>query len=472
MSNTKLLKNTILYSIGEILPRVINLLLLPLYTRFLSPTDYGIISYTQVVYTFLLIFSTLSLNSYILRFYFVHENTSERKEMIGTIYISIILFNLLLIGIGFAFLPYIINIYQIQVPWDPYFKMALIINLFDCFSIIPLALYRVRQEAQKFVSLGVSRSILTVLLTVYFVVYQQKGVIGTYQAQLYIYAAYVLIYLYLMSKHITLTFKRQYLLEGLKFSLPLLPGAVCYVMLSMFDRLILERNVEIGELGIYNIAASMSLALNIVVQSGYKAIEPEMFKRYGTDTYYNFVNASKNLFFFTIFSCAMVISLFSQEVFALMTTQSFHKGYWLIPALVIAVVMTGQNVIYGGVLMCEKRTKVQGFTTVLGSAISVTINLIFIPIYGVFAAASASALSYIIMNVYLFYKMTFPQKSIWRELLLVILIPAISYFIIWRTNEISLQNIMFKMLALFFYVVLTAKLLNINRCCTKIFINR
>ena len=89
-----------------------------------------------------------------------------------------------------------------------------------------------------------------------------------------------------------------------------------------------------------------------------------------------------------------------------------------------------------------------------------------------FAAASASALSYIIMNVYLFYKMTFPQKSIWRELLLVILIPAISYFIIWRTNEISLQNIMFKMLALFFYVVLTAKLLNINRCCTKIFINR
>lgn len=468
MSQKGVLKNTIYYSVGEILPRVINFLLLPLYTRYLSPSDYGIISYTQAVYSFLLILSTLSLNSYVLRYYFIHKKSKEQKEMIGTVFVTILLCNIFLVGIGFAFLPNIIEHYHIQIPWDPFFKFALTINFLDCFSIIPLVVYRVRQEAKKFVRLGVSRSLFTIALTVFFVAYQQRGVIGSYQAQLYVYLPFSFVYIFCLRNHTNLSFKRKYLIEGLKYSMPLLPGAVCYVLLSMSDRLILERNVGIGQLGIYNIAATMAMVLNVVVQSGYKAIEPEMFKRYGTEDYYSFVRRGQGLFFFVIYSGAMALCLFSQEAFFIMTTKSFHHGYWLVPVLILSVVMTGQNIIYGGVLLSEKRTKVQGGAMVIGSIINICLNLVFVPIWGVYAAATVSAISYIVINLYLFQKMTFPGKSIWRELLLVILIPVIAYIVFFFMNNINMQNIIIKMLMLMVYMRIAIKLFGLNLDCVHV----
>lgn len=472
MAKNGLLKNTIYYSIGEILPRVISFLLLPLYTRYLSPADYGILSYTNTVYSFLLVFSTLSLNSYVLRYYFVHTEDKERKDLIGTIHLTIVFFNLVLIGLGFLFLPGIIEHYQIQVPWDPYFKMALLINLLDCFTIIPLAVYRVRQEALKFVTLGVSRSLITVLLTIYFVVYQGKGVLGTYQAQLYVYLGYLFIYIYAISKYANFTVKAHYLKEGMKFSLPLFPGAICFVLLGMSDRIILERNVDIGQLGIYNIACTISLALNVIIQSGYKAIEPEMFKRYGTEGYFDFVKKIQSLFFSVIYIGAMTLCLFSQEAFYIMTSESFHQGYWFVPALIIGVIMTGHNAIYGGLLLGEQRTKEQGMATIIGSAVSISLNILLTPIWGVYAAAAVSAFSYLVMNTFLFCKMTFPGKSMTKEMVLVSLIPLVSYITFSCLDDISIWGAAMKLTVLLIYGIVTTRLLGIRMDTLKLILKK
>ena len=61
--------NTIYYSLGELLPKVISFLLLPLYTRYLSPSDYGIVSYTTTITTFLSVIGMLGLNSHVLRYF-------------------------------------------------------------------------------------------------------------------------------------------------------------------------------------------------------------------------------------------------------------------------------------------------------------------------------------------------------------------------------------------------------------------
>lgn len=472
MGQNGILKNTIYYSIGEILPRVISFLLLPLYTRYLTPSDYGIMSYIATVYSFLLIFSTLSLNSYVLRCYFVHTDDKERRDMIGTIHISIILFNLCLIGLGYIFLPSVIDYYQIQVPWDPFFKMALAINFLDSFTIIPMVVYRVRQEALKFVTLGVSRSFFTVIMTIYFVVYQGRGVLGTFEAQLYVYLFYLFIYLYTISKYANVAFKKIYLIEGLKFSLPLLPGAICFVLLNMSDRIILERNVGIGQLGIYNIACTMSLALNVIIMSGYKAIEPEMFKRYGKDGYYDFVKKVQSLYFGVIYIGAFTLCLFSQEAFYIMTSESFHEGYWLVPALIIGVIMTGHNTIYGGILLGEQRTKEQGLATVIGSIVSVSLNLLLVPFWGVYAAAAVSAISFLVMNSYLFYQMTFPGKSMTKEMIIVLLIPLVSYAFFNITGEVCLIGFVIKLFALIIVSAIILYVLRVRIETLKLFIKR
>lgn len=462
MSQNKIVKNTFFYSIGELLPKVISLLLLPVYTRYLTPEDYGIISYTQTIITFLSVLGTFALNTYVLRFYFIHQDENERRTLLGTSQLFIILLNVIILLLAFIVMPSIIDNCHIQVPWYPYFFLAFVINFLDCFSIIPMVVYRIRQEAVKFVILGLSRTILTVLLTLYLVVYLKNGLIGTFQAQLYVNVPYLLVYLVVMHKYARWHINWQYIKEGMNFSAPLIPGTICYMLLSVSDRIILERNVSIGDLGIYNIACQMSLALSIVIRSGYRSVEPIIFQEYGKDGYYQFVIKIQSVFFCSIYVGAMAITLFSQDIFQLMTTEAFYNGYLLVPTLIVGVIMTGQNMIYGGLLQGEGRTKLQGLATLVGAMVSVAVNLTLIPLYGIYAAAVASAVSFFIMNTIYFYAMTFPGKTMCRETILVILVPIISYPMFMVLGEISILGISIKLFVLMLYALLAIKLLNVN----------
>lgn len=455
----KLLKNTVYYSIGEVCPRIISFFLLPIYTHFLSPTDYGILSYTNTVMLFLVALGTLALNSFVLRYYFIWNSESDRRKLIGSVVSVILLMNLLILGLAFCFLPHLIEKYHIQVPWDPYFRLAVILNFLDSFSIIPLVIYRVRQDALTFIKLSLGKTFLQVGFNLFFIVYLQVGLLGYYYSMLCTYIPYFCIYLFIIKKYSTFSFDFTIIKEGLKFSLPLLPGALAYLILSVSDRIILERNVPMAEVGIYNVAFTMALALNIVIQSGYKAIEPEIFKRYGTSDYYSFIKKLQSVFFISIYTVGLCISLFSQEAFYFMTGPEFHQGYILVPLLIIGVVMSGQNVIYSGILSAEKRTKVIGMITLVGGMISIIFNLSFIPIGGIYAAAISSVVSFTAMNTLLYTAMHFEGKSMYRELLCVIIMPLLVYSIFYVFPAITLLAIFIKLLVVLLYLI----------CCLKLF---
>lgn len=458
----KIFKNTAIYALGEILPKIISFLLLPVFTRYLSTTEYGIISYTSSFMLLFMVIGTLSLNSYALRFYFEHKKEKERKHLLGSVYMTIALVNVVLLGIGWLVFPAIISRYNIQVPWHPYFQLALINNFLVSFSIVPQVIYRVRQDSARYVALNFSYSMLTFLFNIIFVVFLKKGILGYYYSTLLVSIPYFFIYANIIRKYACFKLSKKYITEGLRFSLPLLPGAIAYFFLNMADRIILERNVPLSEIGIYNIAVTLTGALGIIIQSGYHAIEPEIFNHYGSPNYYDFVKKAQTIYFSAIYILALIIALFSQEVFIIMTGPSFHEGYYLVPILTIGVVMSGQNVIYGGVLASEKRTKVQGAISVSGAAFSILFNLLLIPFWGTIAAATSRMTSYIIMNTLLFIAMTFPGKKIYKESISVILILLIPHVIFTIFPSISVISTIIKIAILLIFIVYIMKVFNVR----------
>lgn len=421
-------KSTVYYSIGEICPRILSFLLLPIFTRYLSTSDYGILSYTNSISTLLLVLGIMSLNSYVLRYFFIYKTDVERRRMIGTIYCFIGLTNVLLFSLIYLSGPYLLSEFDIQIPWNPYFKYALIINLLDSFSVIPLAVYRVKQQPLNFVALSFGRTLCVALLNIYFIVYAKTGLVGYYHSMLYVYIPFFFIYLYIISKNAEFCLRKEDVCTGLKYALPLLPGALSYIVLSTFDRVILERYVALSIIGIYNIAYTLSFALNVVNQSVYKAIEPEIFKRYGTPDYEQFLSQAKRVFFPLLYLVGMGITLFSQEFFFFITSKDFYEGYKLVPFLICTAVLSGQNVLYSNVLGAERRTKVSGGITIAGGICSFTLNMILIPVMGVWGAAISSVTSFAFMNFLLYKNVNLQRKSVIREyvsLLVLLFIPCL-----------------------------------------------
>ncbi len=456
---SKLLKQSFYYALGEIVPKIVSFLLLPIYTRFLSTTDYGILNYTNSFVMFLFVLCTLSLNTYLLRYYFDKDDEIYRKKIVGNIFLTIAGVNIFFSALSYLLLPLFIQKYNIQVPWKPYFQLALLNNFLEIFSVVPLVFYRVQQNAKRFLWLSLSKTLLQMLLTFLFIMVLDWGILGHYYGRLFSLIPFFIIYWVIMIKNVQFNINISQIKQALRFSIPLLPGVLAYIALSMSDRLILEPYVSVGLIGIYSLAYTLAFTLNMVIQGFYKAIEPEIFRQYGTSSFDTFIQKAQNGFFFITYLGAMVLTLFSQEVFKLMASTEFYAGYLLIPILMIGVLMTAQNVIFGGIIIAEKRSKVMGGATFVAALISVAFNIAFIPWGGIYVAATSSTVSFMVMNMILYHKMTYPEKSLKKPFIALALFVLISFGLFYGINiSFSWSSLLIKILLLILYAVGLSKI--------------
>ena len=467
----KLFKDTALYAVGEIFPRVISFILLPIFTTYLTTEDYGILSYTSAFVMFLYVFSSLSLNSFVLRNYFELKTDEERKLLIGNVFLFIACFNVLILSLIYLLLPKLIEFYSIKIPWDPYFRLAVISNFLEVFTIIPLVLYRVKQEALNFVVLSVFRVIFQFSLVYYFVVHLNMGVIGSYYGQLIPLIVFFFLSWAIIYKHAIFNFNFNQIKLGLKFSLPLLPGAVAYLIMSLSDRIILERHISLMVLGVYNVAVTFSQALNVVIQSGYRALEPEIYKRFNQDNFKGFINQISGYFLSFVYILGIGLALFANEVFWFLTSSAFHWGSELVPFIIFGVLFAAHNVIFSSVLIAEKNTKSIGISTVIGGFVSIVVNIFMIPYWGVYASAFASALAFFIMDTFLYFQIKTPislRNSIICFLLYGIVVLLL---LIWKP-EVVLFNFLIKVIILILLIIVVLVINKIDVRKIKILKNR
>jgi O-antigen/teichoic acid export membrane protein len=150
----------------------------------------------------------------------------------------------------------------------------------------------------------------------------------------------------------------------------------------------------------------------------------------------------------------MLVTLFSQEIFGLMTSHAFYKGYLLVPLIMVGVIMTGQNVIFGGVIIAEKNTKIMGLSTIIGAVINIIFNLTFIPIWGSMAAAASVAISYFAINFLLYYNIQMKEKSIKSEFLALAIFSVTNFLVlIFFKFELSLKSVIIKSFIYFAYLL-------------------
>ncbi len=457
-----LFKNTIIFTIGEVIPKLLSFILLPIYMQYFTPSDYGIIGYTSSVFSILPIITTLGLASYVLRYYFDEENEVSKKKLVGNIFSIISLVNIIFFILGFLYIPQLLIFFNNKIEWNPYFKYSFITFFLDIFTIIPLILFRVKQDAKRFVIFNITKVLLQYILIIFFVFYKKLGLFGFYLGNLLALIPFFLISLYLMFKFTILNLNFKKIKEGLIFSLPLLPGSLAFLLLNSGDKFFLEQYVTLNNLGIYNLSSTIALSLNILISSIYKAVEPEFFIRFSQNNFIFFVNRFKKILLFFIYSSAILLALFTKDVVKLIS-DNYTSVYLYVPLILISVLMSGSNIIYGGILSAEKNTKSISKAVIFGTLISLTFNYLLIPKFGLYGAAISSSIAFIAMNIILFFSIK--TKEIGYKLDLYLLILYLIFILpIVINNKYFFINFTFSIRCILFsiFILLISFLLKIN----------
>ena len=140
-----------------------------------------------------------------------------------------------------------------------------------------------------------------------------------------------------------------------------------------------------------------------------------------------------------------------------MASTDFYEGYLLVTILMIGVIMTGQNVIFGGIIIAEKKNKIMGFATMIGAIISVLFNLSLMKYGGIYIAAISSAVSFAAMN-----RMSYSEKSLKAPLSALFLFVVISFGLFYIVHiSFSWGALFIKILLLTLYLVLLSKVFDI-----------
>ena len=117
---------------SDFIGKIFSFILLPVYTRLLSPAEYGILSYTDSLKMFILSICTLSLNSYILRYYFLKNSKEEKDEMVNSIFSFLLLINFIIVLILIIFGNLFSNN---EIAFYPYIFITLINVFFESASV-------------------------------------------------------------------------------------------------------------------------------------------------------------------------------------------------------------------------------------------------------------------------------------------------------------------------------------------------
>ena len=212
-------KNSFLYSIGNMAGKLSGIILLPLYTKFLPIEEFGLLALLEITYLLILSISGFGIKSSLMRFYWDKDLKGREKSLFYTSYLFNIVISILTILVAFLVLK------NFSVPL---FNITLSRNLFLAFissSLIrilvdtPMLLMRIQQKAFRQTSLQIMILVVSVGLTVYLIGVRGMGLESIFLAQLIAYLLALLALGKYIFKSIDFKFDGPLLRELLQFGI-------------------------------------------------------------------------------------------------------------------------------------------------------------------------------------------------------------------------------------------------------------
>jgi O-antigen/teichoic acid export membrane protein len=396
----KLVGASAVYGLGSVLVRGLAFVLLPVYTRYLSPAEYGIVALTVTCTVVLGLLYPLGLRAAVSRTYYESGTVGERKERVGTLWIAMVLsavvMALLLDRIGpslaVALLP--------EVPFDPYLRLAVWTAFLGVLGLTPLVLLQAQERPLAFVLLTLFTALTTTAVTVWLVV-RGGGAQGYLQGALVGAGLAAIPYLALTIGQIRPAFRMSILMPALAFGLPLVPHALAGWALEMSDRAILTRFLPLRDVGVYSLGYQLGAAMGLVTTAFNAAWVPFLFGTLKNEGDGAHPKLARLVTYYAVALCFVGLgwSLLVEHAITLIAGPEFREAYRITPWVVGGYVFGGLYLIPTNLLFWRQQTRVIPLVTLAAGAANIGLNLWLVPRYGAIAAAWSTLTAYAILMI-------------------------------------------------------------------------
>jgi len=328
-----------IYGLGRILRQLIGFIMLPIYTRYLSPADYGIISLMIFAISLIEITIGARIGQAIPKYYYEMEDVNKQAGVISTA--------MILTGVVTAILSFIMIFFRdsaSQLIFGTHANSAIV----GCFAVLlftqameyyALIYIRIKKKPFLYIILNLIKLLLQLSLNIWFVVIHSFGVIGIAISSLVSSLIFSIILLSYTFYHVGLRFSGDFAFKMLKFSWPLWLAGIGSLYIESANRYYLRLFASMEDIGLYELASKFSAVITLLIWDPFETywqVERFNYYRRGNDN-----SIFKNVF--QVISSmlligGLVLSFYSKPILQLIANPVFYKAGESVPFLVFAAV--------------------------------------------------------------------------------------------------------------------------------------
>jgi len=442
-------KNTVIYAIGNLGLRGASFLLIPIYTHFLSVSDYGLLATLLVSIQLMLIFANLGMQTCLVRFAKEYEKSNRIGALVGSCGVLNLLAGLVLTGVSFAFL---MPFFRSTLHSDDvrlYVGMACGVVLMESLNTLVMSYYRVQNQALRFSIVGVSLALTLIVGNFILLRVLNLGISGALLAYIVTYGAGLLF--------VSLDVVRK---TGIGISLPLMPKLLRFGFPLVFS---MAGNTAIGAVGIYLLSYFAGLEAVAIYALGWKlaglmtvvliypfslAFEPYVFTSLNSTDIKEKLSRLLTYLILGVTLTSFALVAGSRILLPLIAPPQYAPAFTVILLLVPGMAFTGMYYFGGTLITAVQKTHLVGLTMTIGAIISLLLNRMLIPTLSWYGAVIAFDVTYILVGLALFVlgRKMFPMPVEWKRITISAVLLTLFFLVFLFINGTNL--IMFILMSL------------------------
>lgn len=438
MNTQRLLSNTLLYGIADVIVLVVGgFLLLPLYTRTLSQSEFGIYVTVRAnieIITFILF---LGIPSAFARVYFDYKRTNQHIEYISSI-LTFFLLGLLVFGaVLLVWGEYLWGVLSPNTPVFPYLGFSLAIVAVGFFGTIASLWLRLEERVTAFASLQVGAAIVLTVAAVTNLVVFDLGLPGLLFALIVSSACTALALPWLFGRRFRPVIRREHITKSMHYAIPIMIGYIAYFVLNRVSVLILQRHVAFDQIAIYGLAQQLAMIVTIASAAFGKALQPAVFAAESAQSAEEMIKRLGKLLMLLMFCFTSVVVIFASDIFSLMAPKSYGGGYEILLILLVGNFTYSFTLISDTALLYHRMPKSSVVVTIIGATLSALLAVWLVPQYQLYGAALAISGAFFVATLvshWLAHRVT-GHSYLAPMMLALVAICVLSSFAAWLQNQ-------------------------------------
>ncbi len=395
-----LLMHSSVYGTAEFLKKGIGFFMIPIYTRYLVPADYGLLELLDLTLNVIAMLVGMHIGTAIIRYYHHFEDPKDKQQVFTTALIFIFALSIVALAILELFSHSISALVTGGIEYVRFFQIIFVSMAVETVYLVSENYLLARKKSVLYSALSVGNCLVALSLNILFVVVFKMGVMGILLSMLITKLANGIAVISITVKGVSLSFSWEKLCKMIRYALPLVPAAFSLFVMHFSDRFFVQRFCDLNDLGIYSLGYKFGMIISVVVSEPiFRVWNTQRFEIAKQPDAKEVLGRAFTYYLAVVTFAGLGISVYIDEVIHIMASSPYQGAATVVPLIVLSYIFYGMANFFTLGIMITFKTKYAAYVQMTIAGMNLLLNMFFVSRYGIMGAAVSTLLSFLCLAV-------------------------------------------------------------------------